>query len=90
MIHRHDGKLQGIYNSESTGGEDGWVDPLAYDEAWLADDLPAPVLRPAIGALVKGGELRHAIQPKAAFGVNSFRFRGHVEGVGYSIVAFFL
>lgn len=55
----HDGKLQGIYNSESTGGEDGWVDPLAYDEAWLADDLPAPVLRPAIGALVKGGELRY-------------------------------
>eukprot|EP00960_Hanusia_phi_P034502 751118-Hanusia_phi.AAC.1 len=52
-------KLRPFYNSGSYGEENGWVDPFSFDETWLPTDLPLPLMRPAIGALTKDGQVKY-------------------------------
>jgi hypothetical protein len=51
--------LMPIFNSDSMGEEDGWVDPVSFSELWLPSDLPLPMMRPALVALAKDGVVRH-------------------------------
>lgn len=39
--------------------EDGWVDPVSWKELWLPEDLPLPLLRPGVAALIKDGVVRY-------------------------------
>jgi hypothetical protein len=48
-----------IFNSDSKGEEPGWVDPVSFSELWLPEDLPLPLMRPALICLSKDGVIRH-------------------------------
>ena len=52
----NDGKLEPII--ELGALEQGWVDPISFEEVWLPLDLPIPHQRPAIAALTKDGSIR--------------------------------
>lgn len=52
-------ELRPMYNSESYGEEDGWVDPFSFEELWLPSDLPPPVMKPSLSCVAKDGQIRY-------------------------------
>ena len=37
------------------------MDPVSWKELWLPEDLPLPLMRPAVAALVKDGVIRYLL-----------------------------
>jgi len=53
-----DSELHQIYNNDDPP-QGGWVDPISWGELWLPEDLPLPVMRPAVAAIVRDGVVRY-------------------------------
>ena len=41
--------------------EEGWVDPVGFEQLWLPEDLPAPSCHVALAAVVKNGVPRYLL-----------------------------